>query len=254
MTAGPGAWPDVAFSWSGQQVDREANTCDTDTVELLQDGERVVFRSFRNDETAMEWPGRIEAWDAGRGLAKLRFDNTGFAFVHREGGGRRFGRQEDDFSAFPIFKPRIDPGDPAQWQLFLGYFCAALGAAEGRRIEPGSHDWQFRPLGYSPYYINFWVEGSTWTSTVAHDEAPWHTIRLEPEPGLVIRCFYRDTGGNPQLVIKTDSPGRLGEASLYLRPVGNIMSCLRIHNACAACDRITAALAGFSADNGARMA
>jgi hypothetical protein len=237
--------PDIAFSWTDEYVDREANSRDVRLIELIQEGERVVYRTQDNDDPAQEWPGRISAHDPVRGLAKLLFDNTGFAFIKMEGERRRFTSDDDNFTHAPLLGCRLDPDDPGFWQLVLGYFCAALGVAEGRVIDPGQPAWNFRPLDWSPWYINAWVEGKYWTSSVPHDELPWFACGVELAPGYVIRAFYRRKGGYPIALLRLDCPDRLDQASLYLRPVGNLPSCLRIHNAMGRSTAIRQALTGF---------
>ena len=243
--------PDIQFCLNSETIDRESNHRGARRYELVQEGERFLLRSTQDQDPPQEWPGRISACDAGRGLGKLLFDTTCIGYIHRSNGTNRLCVYEDHYHRSTFYSGRIKVEDFALWDFFLAWFCTALGAAENRIITPGAWDWVFRPLDYSPFYINCLTDGEGWTSDFPHEDYPWFTTELQLEPDLLIRCFYRDRGGNPIIAMKTDAPASMTHVSLHLQTfTGKTDNQLCVCNALGDSDRINAALDAFSLAHG----
>jgi len=243
--------PDMKFCTRDEIIERETNYYSLRTFELVQEGERFILRSSRDDEPPQEWPGRISAWDADRKLVKLLFDTTCVGYIHRESGTNRLCVYDDHFHHSIFYTDKLKVDNFAQWDFFLAWFCTALGAAENRTINPGAWNWVFRPLEYSPLYINCLTDGPGWTLDFPQDDYPWFTTELQLEPEILIRCFYRDLGGNAIIAMKTDAPYRMSHVTMKLRRfAGKMESQLCVCNALGDRDRINFALDSFSLAHG----
>jgi hypothetical protein len=224
-------------------VDREENYYSESRTELIEHPEnRFTLSMSRDGVSTGQWSGWIAAWDAQRGVSKLLFENTGLAFVRHQAEGNRFSQYDDNYNSQPILIPKIDPALPAQWDMFLSYFCTALGAAENRAIHPEPQPWNFTPWPYDPWYASAVFEGNSWRGAFDSGVADCMRYSVDLGMGYLVNCYWRMKGQVPIVLLTLEAPGIVTQVSLYLRTFHNMPSQLCIHNALGDIDRINTAL------------
>jgi len=244
--------PDIQFCYKDEIIERETNYYSVTTYEIVQSaGGRFVYRVQRDGELLAEYPGGVATWNIERTMVKIIFDTSCIGFIYREADGNRMCVYNDHYHHNPVYTAKIRVDNPEQWDFFLEYFCTALGAYENRIIVPGTQEWKFRLLDYSPFYIIRMADGNSWDTAFADEAYPWYTTEIMLEAGYMVRCYYRDRGGNPIIAMKLDAPAVMSQLSLKLRIfTGKMDSSLCVCSALGDMTKINEALAGFSSRYG----